>query len=201
MITLKVYGSLRTAMGGIAEHKYDKCYDVRTLIQAMTSNFKSIQKYLSDRSDMPFQILVNGTKYLTKDTIKTTKFKDGDSIQFIPVIGGSGDNWGSVATIIIAIIIIVIAWWNPAFLGLSKEVVAGMYAMGGSMLMSGISQLLFKPEEVEPSTYEADDKSKSNYAFNGPVNLTSQGNAVPIGYGKLRVGSQVIAAGLFAQNI
>lgn len=199
MITLKVYGSLKTAMGGIAEHKYAKCYDVRTLIQAMTSNFKSIQRYLSDRSDMPFQILVNGTKYLTKDTIKTAKFKDGDSIQFIPVIGGSGDSWGSVATIIIGIIMIVAAYftggtslaWMQPFL----------YGMGGSMLISGVSQLLFKPEEIEPSTYETEDKSKSNYAFNGPVNLTSQGNAVPLGYGRLRVGSQVIAAGLYAQNI
>ena len=199
MITLKVYGSLKTAMGGIAEHKYAKCYDVRTLIQAMTSNFKSIQRYLADRSDMPFQILVNGTKYLTKDTIKTAKFKDGDSIQFIPVIGGSGDNWGSVATIIIAIIIIVLAWWNPY--GWFTGYQAVMYAAGANMLMSGVSQLLFKPEEISPSTYETEDKSKANYAFNGPVNLTNQGNAVPLGYGKLRVGSQVIAAGLFSQNI
>lgn len=199
MITLKVYGSLKTAMGGIAEHKYAKCYDVRTLIQAMTSNFKSIQRYLSDRSDMPFQILVNGTKYLTKETIKTAKFKDGDFIQFIPVIGGSGDSWGSVATIIIAIIIIVIAWWNPY--GWFTGYQAAMYAAGATMLMSGVSQLLFKPEEIEPSTYETDDKSRANYAFNGPVNLTNQGNAVPLGYGRLRVGSQVIAAGLFAQNI
>lgn len=196
MITLKVYGSLKTAMGGIAEHKYAKCYDVRTLIQAMTSNFKSIQRYLSDRSDMPFQILVNGTKYLTKDTIKTTKFKDGDSIQFIPVIGGSGDNWGSVLSIVIGVILIYLSWGsNPTGWQL-----VGM-GMGVSLVMSGVSQLLFKPEEIEPSTYEVEDKVKSNYAFNGPVNLTSQGNAVPVGYGKLRVGSQVIAAGLFAQNI
>ena len=35
-----------------------------------------------------------------------------------------------------------------------------------------------------------------NKRFNGPVNTVSQGNPVPVGYGRLKIGSAVISSGL-----
>ena len=46
-----------------------------------------------------------------------------------------------------------------------------------------------KPENT-PSTY-----------FDGAVNTTAQGHPVPIGYGKLIVGSAVISAGLTVEEV
>ncbi len=39
-----------------------------------------------------------------------------------------------------------------------------------------------------------------SYTFNGPINTTAQGNPVPLGYGRMIVGSAVISAGITADD-
>jgi len=43
--------------------------------------------------------------------------------------------------------------------------------------------------------------SDQAFGFSGPVNTTAQGNPVPIGYGRLIVGSVVISAEILASDI
>lgn len=195
MITVKVYGSLKKIMGNTKLHTFNHCHNIRQLITAIEVNYKGFKKYLADNAANPFHVILNNKTSITKENISMQNFTDGDIIKIVPVIKGSGDDWGSVLSIVIGIVLLAYGYYNPG------SFQAFAYGMGASMIMSGVSQLLFKPEVIEPSSYEAEDKNKSSYAFNGAVNLTSQGNAVPVGYGRLRVGSQVIGAGLYAQNI
>ncbi len=195
MITVNLHGGLKKATG-VSTCKFSNCHSIKNVLSAIECNFKGFRSYLEKHADSPFKVIINKNKGLDKESMSMCNLQEGDTVDIVPVLDGAGDSWGSVASIIIGIILIVIAWWNPGtWYG------AFALAMGTSMTMSGVSQLLFKPERVEPSTYETTDKTKSNYAFNGAVNLTSQGNAVPVGYGQLRVGSQVIGAGLYATNI
>lgn len=58
-------------------------------------------------------------------------------------------------------------------------------------IAAGISYVLFsqsKPPRPDDPT------QKSSFLFQGAVNTTAQGGFVPIGYGRLRVGSSVISA-------
>ena len=74
--------------------------------------------------------------------------------------------------------------------------------VGGNALLANIASALFfavvsyaltpKPE-VEALEIEA-DAAKSSLIFSNTVNVASQGSPVPIGYGRLKVGSQVIQA-------
>ncbi len=74
--------------------------------------------------------------------------------------------------------------------------------VGGSVLLANVASALFfavisyaltpKPE-VEALEIEA-DASKSSLIFSNTANVASQGSPVPIGYGRLKVGSQVIQA-------
>jgi predicted phage tail protein len=41
----------------------------------------------------------------------------------------------------------------------------------------------------------------ASYLFNGPVNTTEQGNPVPVLYGRLIVGSQVVSASVCAYDL
>jgi len=41
----------------------------------------------------------------------------------------------------------------------------------------------------------------SSYVFNGAVNTTAQGHPVPVGYGRMIVGSAVISAGIDVDEI
>jgi predicted phage tail protein len=65
----------------------------------------------------------------------------------------------------------------------------------GSLIMTGIGAML----APTPKPLERKDEPE-NYAFNGPVNTTQQGVAVPVCYGKLLVGGAVISAGIQAED-
>ena len=75
---------------------------------------------------------------------------------------------------------------------------------GLSLLASGITALLAKPPPSipfnggqftppqGPGDISGSGGGPSSYLFNGPVNLIGEGGPVPVGYGKLLVGSTVV---------
>lgn len=78
--------------------------------------------------------------------------------------------------------------------------IIGLFTGGGflaavakAVLFAAISYALTPKPEVEALEIEA-DASKSSLIFSNTVNVASQGSPVPIGYGRLKVGSQVIQA-------
>jgi predicted phage tail protein len=64
-----------------------------------------------------------------------------------------------------------------------------------SVLAAAVSYILFS--QSKPPRPE-DPVQKSSYLFQGAANTAAQGNFVPIGYGRLRVGSAVISASTLA---
>lgn len=81
-------------------------------------------------------------------------------------------------------------------------VTAGYFAtsIGASLLLGGISQALTSTPSTSNQTVEA-VSNRPSYAFDGAVNTAAQGNPVPVCYGQLIVGSQVISAGLSVEQI
>ncbi|SPA17263.1 tail assembly protein [Cupriavidus taiwanensis] len=79
--------------------------------------------------------------------------------------------------------------------------VAGMVAsVGLSLILSGVASLLTpKPKAPGSGSLEKPEDMPSAY-FNGAVNTVEPGHPVPVGYGTMMVGSQVISAGLSAEN-
>lgn len=72
----------------------------------------------------------------------------------------------------------------------AANVIAGAITLG---LMVGAS-LLLSPKPKKPTS--ADSNKNENYIFSGPENVTEQGAAVPLVYGRCFVGSVVVSAGL-----
>jgi hypothetical protein len=70
-----------------------------------------------------------------------------------------------------------------------------------ALIFAAISYALAPKPENEALEIEADG-SKSSLIFSNTINVASQGSAVPLGYGRLKVGSQVIQATIksFPQN-
>ena len=87
--------------------------------------------------------------------------------------------------------------------------------IGASLILSGTAQLLSpQPAELPGLTGATGARSnsfnpvnndpadnRSSYIYNGAVNLTAQGNPVPICYGRMRVGSVVVSAGVSTTDI
>jgi predicted phage tail protein len=95
------------------------------------------------------------------------------TIDLVPAISGSGQ------------------FIAAAFKLLTAKTFAATVAK--AIIFAAISYALTPKPENEALEIEA-DASKSSLIFSNTVNVASQGSPVPIGYGRLQVGSQVIQA-------
>jgi len=88
-------------------------------------------------------------------------------------------------------------------------------AVGAALVLSGTAQLLSpqnadlpgltsntpdRRNSFDPARNDPAD-NRSSYIYNGAVNLTAQGNPVPLCYGRMLVGSVVISAGVSTTDI
>lgn len=119
-------------------------------------------------------------------------------IHLLPAIKGSGGggNGAGIFTTILGIVMIVVGIVGSPFTGGSS---LGLTAAGVGMLVGGIVMLTTKIPGADTDTESMDDKA--SFLFSGPKNQSSQGVAIPRGYGRVRTGSIVISAGLFAEQI
>ena len=118
-------------------------------------------------------------------------------IHIVPVIAGAGGNNNGAGFLVVAAAIAVAAYtgYIPA------DYVGAAYNVAMNLAISGVSQLLMAGA-VQPEGGNDEltgETNKASYAFSGPVNTTKQGNPVPVLYGRLLVGSQVISAGVEVQ--
>lgn len=81
--------------------------------------------------------------------------------------------------------------------GLNVIVASALFSFGVSLTLGGVVQLL--TPTLKPSAPEED--RRPNNVFDGPVNTTAQGQCVPVGYGRMIVGSAVISAGISLTSI
>ena len=154
-----------------------------------------------------------------------------EEISITPVLAGAGGGGGGIGQILAGVALVAIAIAAPGvglFAGgsLGFGVVAGATgfaaaaaAVGGTiglgLILSGTSQLLSpqpadlpgvtggspqRKDSFEPANNDPAD-NRSSYIYNGAVNLTAQGNPVPLCYGRMRVGSVVISAGVSTTDI
>lgn len=175
-----LYGELRKRFG---KEYYLNVSNVAQAIRALSALVKGFQNYLVINSEPGYLIKVDG-KYLEEenltDTIKV------DTIRIIPyIVGSSGVFKAILGAALIVIGIVTSQPWLIKF--------------GISTLLSGIAEVLFTPPV--PEIAGTKEEAKPSYAFDGPVNTARQGNPVPVCYGKLLVGSQIISAVILAKDI
>ncbi|HDL3436875.1 TPA: tail assembly protein, partial [Mannheimia haemolytica] len=82
-------------------------------------------------------------------------------------------------------------------LGASSAMMMG--AMGASMLLGGVSQMLTKMPKAPTMGNETEKESST--AFSNLNNLVAQGKPVPLAYGLIRTGSLVISQGVETMTV
>ncbi|MFP2413295.1 tail assembly protein [Citrobacter braakii] len=113
---------------------------------------------------------------------------DGAIIHIVPRMAGAGK--GGLFQVVLGATLIAVAWWNPLGL-LGATAISGMYAAGASMMLGGVAQML-TPQAKTPSSKQADNGKQSTY-FSSLDNMVAQGNALPVLYGEMLVGSRTIS--------
>jgi predicted phage tail protein len=162
-----------------------------------------LYKYLieKDKENIKYQVLINEKPFRTTtkinkndpDTIKNSelcaRFQDNTlkTIDIIPVIEGadSGGSGGGLILTILGVILVIVGIIGSEF-GLGFLIPIGIGLIAGGVMM-----LLSRPPKFED--FREIQKGRQSYLFNGPYNTTEEGGPVPVGYGELIVGSQVIS--------
>lgn len=182
MKTILLYGFLGRQFGRV--HHYD-VQSAAEAVRAMCVTLKGFKKSMVDGG--AYRVLVGGRDALDVGRLMDP-VSDKESIRFVPVVAGAGNGVGQF--ILGAVLTVVGVYFN----------ITPLTNMGIAMMVGGAAQLLFTPKASQPGANERPE-NRPSYTFDGAVNTTGQGNPVPIGYGRLIVGSQVISAGLSVEQI
>ncbi|MGH1593903.1 tail assembly protein [Yersinia proxima] len=168
-------------------------------IKACCVLLPGFERFLNDAKDKGLTFAVfKGKRNISKDELE---FNIGDEeIKIAPIIIGS-KKAGLFQTILGAVLIAAAVFAGPGGIGaaFAAKGMVGMTAMmGASLALGGMVQML-SPQQGGLAMRESPD-NKPSYAFGGPVNSIAQGNPVPLGYGKRRIGGALISAGIHAED-
>ena len=187
-------------------------------VRAIESNTRIFYKtlYELDKKNIKYRILINEQDFKIfkpEEEIKNdfdkvinsnlfTKFEDKylKSIDIIPLIEGSGGSSGGIFAAILGVAL--------AFTGIGLAVtgvIGGIFAasliIGGIGLAAvGFLALLSSPPPYVAPEFNPPEVAGPRggggkaYLFDGPTNTAGEGGPIPIGYGRLIVGSKTISA-------
>jgi predicted phage tail protein len=141
----------------------------RRLSQVIFSNEKQNIKYKILTDDKDSEMFLN---------------KSMKSIDIVPVLEGAGDDAKDIA---------LVAGGAMMFgMGLHMENMM-MMQIGAFAILTGMSNLLAENPEFEDFREMQQTNKKESYLFSGPINTYNPGGPVPVGYGRVMVGSLAIA--------
>lgn len=195
MIDIILYGDIGKKYGKY--HKYS-VKSTQEALRALEANFPGFMQDIKENSQ--YKIIIDNVQVDEENlaTIAST------SIKIIPILQGSGKGIGQI---IAGVSLVALAWWNPMGWGTIANSQAGLIAgelgisamqsVGMSLLFGGVAQMLTKTPSIKSGSDRPD--SNPSYVFDGPVNTTAQGNPVPLAYGRVLAGSQVISTGFEAR--
>lgn len=156
----------------------------------------------NDKKNIKYRVLVNGRDFIhEKDNPPSLQNKDSiinselyaktnnlQTIDIVPIIEGAGKDFLNIFTIILGVVLVVA--------GIAVSLVGGgpfggaLVLAGLGLIAAGVINLLSQPPSLEDFTA----RQKTSYLFSGPVNTVQEGGPVPVGYGRLIIGSSVVSA-------
>lgn len=181
---------LSGALGRMCGRRHFVHLDSKTPAEAtrwLITQFPEARRYLAHAKEQGIVFAVFRGKQRENIGVEHMNEPGGKVICFAPVIAGS-KRAGALQTII-GIILIAVSF-IPGFQALAT--------VGIGLVAGGVVQMLTPIPKLGKSADSAGNQASS--MFNGPINTTAQGGCVPVAYGRVRVGSAVISAGMVAED-
>jgi predicted phage tail protein len=184
--TVRLYGVLGTQFGRVHKLAVASPQEAVRALSVVIDGFEHFLLTAKARG-LTFAVF-NGKRNLTQEELA---FPGEANIRIAPVIIGSKQG-GVFQTILGAVMVAAgaVMWATPWGVP--------MVMSGAAMMLGGVVQML-SPMPGGLARRE-DPDNKPSYAFGGPVNTVAQGNPVPVGYGRRRIGGAIISAGIYAED-
>ncbi len=182
--------------------------EVRNISQAVSfliHNFPKLEAYMSPKY---YQVKVGNYEVGEKELDYPIGKQD---IHFIPVISGAGKGFGKillgVALIGVSLMLPGGGMFGTYGLGGTAAVKGGFLtgvgtftsAIGASLVLGGVSDMLFPVPEIPK--FESSQDPKLSFSFAGLQNTSRAGTPVPIVYGEVMTGSVVISAAIDTNQV
>lgn len=200
MLTVRLHGHLEEKFG--AEFRFEAA-TVREVIDALQANFDDFtEEFIKDQR--AYNILVDAEAQEIGGCV--VPIKTDSTIDIIPIIGGAGF-LKTLGLIVIGAVLIIATAGAATMLaggmatGLAGTLGAGLIGMGVTstlaisaisaigwgLALAGVASLLAGPDGPDGGGEKSSSLSRTD-------NIIGQGMPVPIGYGRLMVGSVVLSA-------
>ena len=197
---LKLYGELAEFIG----HKEFeiKVHNVSQAVSFLIHNFPEIESYMNPKY---YQVKIGNYDI---DESELGYPIGQEDIHFIPVISGAGRGIGKI---LLGAALIGAAFFVPQGLMLSKGIgtgfgfakagalAKGLVYVGASLVLQGVSEMLFPLPE--PQKFSSEEDPQLSFNFSGVQNTSRAGTPVPIVYGEIITGSVVISAAIDTNQV
>lgn len=175
-------------------------------INTLTNNRFSEYFFKKNKLYAKYRILINGRDFMSPvDTINENNWElyrqselvikknDLKTIDIVPILESDDTHSLGLITAILGAVLIVVGVILIAT-GVGSLAGIGLIFGGLALLGAGVVALLSKPPTFNYNQDLSNSVSQS-YLFNGPINTVGEGNPVPVGYGTILVGSNVVSEG------
>lgn len=159
-----------------------------------------------DKKGQTYKVLINNKPFRTSEdlsrieNVSNTELvinnENLKTVDVVPVIEGADGDIQAIFTIVLGVILIAVGFWS----GVGPVIGTALVVAGLGLIAGGVINFLMKPPQFEDFR-EIAGGGRTSYLFNGPQNTTREGGPVPIVYGHLVVGSQVISASYNIQYV
>tara|TARA_R110002153_G_scaffold45929_3_gene129378 strand:+ start:19164 stop:19775 length:612 start_codon:yes stop_codon:yes gene_type:complete len=191
MITVHLHGEMGRLFG--KSHSFAVSTG-REAFSALKANFKSFGEFVIEgaRNGKNYMVVIDDNE--VGDAAQFSKNKADNDIHFVPIILGAGGDSGGWYILAAAVVVFFSG-------GLASGAVASFLTqLSISLAIAGITALLTKPPE-QPQLTQTVSAGANSYFFGGRSNVAQQGHPVPIGYGRLKVGSQIIRSSVRNEDL
>lgn len=199
--TIKLSGFLGKKFGRVHRLAVDSPAEAIRALSVIKAGFREFLEN-SHKNGVAYRFLV-GKEALERSELKESLHMThsmSTTFELVPVINGAKSSLGQI---LFGAALMAFAWWALPAMGFAAVGAVGamstsVFGIGMSLALGGVAQLLAPKVKAEN---KEEVENKPSYMMNGAVNTIAQGNPVPILYGRMRVGSQVVSAGITSNDI
>jgi len=198
---LKLYGELAEFVG----HKEFEieASTIPKAVSFLVNNFPQIEPYMNPQY---YQVKV-GDYAVDEEEIQLPIGQQED-IHIVPVIAGAGRGVGKI---LLGAALIATAFIVPQGLALKKGIATGfgfakagalakgLVYVGASLMLQGVSELLFPLPK--PKEFNSEEDPRISFNFGGTQNTGRAGTPVPVVYGEIVTGSVVISGAIDTEQV
>lgn len=199
MVTVTLSGNLGNVVGRPVWNLLVNT--VGEAVRAIEAQTGRLYSYLRSREQegVEYRVIINGKDHKELSDLITPSDRLR-SVEIVAVPAGSG---GGFWQLLLGIVLIIVGVVLYAFGGAALAQVGIAIALAGiSTTLGGIAQMLAKSPTISPTDPKTQDfQPNASYLFSSATNTARQGNIVPLGYGRMIVGSQLISFGIHSYSL